>query len=51
MSLRFRLNLIITVICLIALLLGSAITIINARQSVFEEISSSLALAQQLIGQ
>lgn len=34
-----------------ALLLGSAITMINARQSVVEEISSSLILAQKLISQ
>jgi two-component system sensor histidine kinase UhpB len=51
MSLRFRLNLIIALICLVALLLGSVIITMNARQSVVEEISSSLILAQQLVGQ
>lgn len=49
MSLQFRLNLIILLICFITLLLGSAVTIINARHSVFEEISSSLLLAEKLI--
>lgn len=49
MSLRLRLNLIIAAICLAALLLGSVVTVINARQSVFEEITSSLALAQKLV--
>ncbi|ORU93068.1 MAG: hypothetical protein A6F70_04600 [Cycloclasticus sp. symbiont of Bathymodiolus heckerae] len=51
MSLRFQLNLIIMLICLFALLLGSAITVINARDSVFEEVSSSLILASKLIKQ
>ncbi|MEW5010534.1 MAG: histidine kinase [Cycloclasticus sp.] len=50
-SLRFRLNLIITFVCFVALLLGSIITVINARQSVFEEVSSSLMLAQKLLGE
>ncbi len=51
MSLRFRLNLIIAIICFMALLLGSVVTIVNARQSVVEEISSSLILAKKLVGQ
>ena len=50
-SLRFRLNLIITFVCFVALLLGSIIAVINARQSVFEEVSSSLMLAQKLLGE
>jgi len=50
-SLRFRLNLIIAFVCLVALLFGSIITVINARQSVFEEVSSSLMLAQRLLGE
>lgn len=50
-SLRFRLNLIIALVCLLALLLGSIATVLNARQSVFEEVSSSLMLAQKLIGE
>jgi two-component system sensor histidine kinase UhpB len=49
MSLQFRLNLIILLICFFTLLLGGAVTIINARHSVFEEISSSLLLAERLI--
>lgn len=50
-SLRFRLNLIIAFVCFVALLLGSIITVLNARQSVFEEVSSSLMLAQKLLGE
>lgn len=50
-SLRFRLNLIIALVCFLALLLGSIATVLNARQSVFEEVSSSLMLAQKLIGE
>jgi len=50
-SLRFRLNLIIAFVCFAALLLGSIVTVINARQSVFEEVSSSLMLAQKLLGE
>ena len=50
-SLRFRLNLIIAFVCFTALLLGSIITVINARQSVFEEVSSSLMLAKKLLGE
>jgi two-component system sensor histidine kinase UhpB len=50
MSLRYRLNLVIVVICLSTVLLGSVAAVINARQSVLEEISSTLALAEKLLG-
>ncbi|HIL93084.1 MAG TPA: hypothetical protein EYG50_10180 [Cycloclasticus sp.] len=50
MSLRLRLNLIIIIICLLGLFLGGAIIVINARTSVYEEVLSSLSLAQRLLG-
>ena len=49
MSLQFRLNLIILLICFFTLLFGGAVTITNAQHSVLEEISSSLSLAEKLI--
>ncbi len=51
MSLRYRLNLVILAVCLFAVLLGSVAAVINARQSVLEEISSTLALAEKLLGE
>jgi len=51
MSLRFRLNLIILLICFFALLLGTVVTVINARHSVLEEVTSSLLFAEQLVGE
>jgi len=49
MSLRFQLNLIISVICLAALITGGSLSVINARQSVIEEVSSTLNLAKKLL--
>lgn len=49
MGLHTRLNLIIAMICFLALLLGSGAIVINARESVLDEISSSLSLAEKLM--
>jgi two-component system sensor histidine kinase UhpB len=45
MNLRFRLNLIVTVILLIVLLFGAVITVHNARESVRAEVDSTMELA------
>ena len=45
MSLRFRLNLVIALSMLLIVGLGTAFTIVNARQSVLQEVNSSVNLA------
>ena len=49
MSLRFRLNLLVSVLSLAILALGTALVIHNARQAVFEEIQSTANLTLQLL--
>lgn len=51
MSLRFKINLIIAVIALITFLLASALTVLNARNAVIDEVTSTLELAQKFIGE
>ena len=50
MSLRSRLNLIIAIICCVSLVIGSVLAIINAKESVIDEVSSSLSLVHKLLG-
>jgi len=50
MSLRSHLNLIIAIIGCISLALGSVFTIINSKESVINEVSSSLSLVHKLMG-
>jgi two-component system sensor histidine kinase UhpB len=51
MSLRFRLNLIITALFLFALLLGVALVIQNTRRAVQDELQSTVNLTSQLLGE
>ena len=49
MSLRFRLNLLVSLLSLATLALGTWLVIYNARQAVFEEIQSAANLTLQLL--
>lgn len=49
MNLRFRLNLIVTLILLIILLFGAVITVHNARESVRAEVDSTMDLALHML--
>ncbi len=49
MSLRFRLNLLITLLFALILILGAVLVIHNARRAVYEEIQSTANLTLQLI--
>jgi hypothetical protein len=49
MSLRFRLNLLISVMFVTILVLGTVLVIFNARRAVFEETQSTARLALQLL--
>src|SRR5690606_6656289 len=49
MSLRFRLNLLVSLLSLAILALGTWLVIYNARQAVFEEIHSAANLTLQLL--
>lgn len=49
MNLRFRLNLIVTVILLIVLVIGSIVTVHNARESVRAEVDSTMDLALHML--
>lgn len=51
MSLRFRLNLIITGLFLLALMLGVALVIHNTRRAVQDELQSTANLTLQLLGE
>lgn len=49
MNLRFRLNLIVTLILLIILLFGAVVTVHNARESVRAEVDSTMDLALHML--
>jgi two-component system sensor histidine kinase UhpB len=49
MSLRFRLNVLISILFVSILVLGTALVIYNARRAVFEETQSTARLAAQLL--
>ncbi|MBA3563798.1 MAG: hypothetical protein H0W33_07280 [Gammaproteobacteria bacterium] len=51
MSLRFRLNLVITLLFLFALVLGVALVIQNTRRAVQDELQSTANLTLQLLGE
>lgn len=51
MSLRFRINLSITLLFLLALLLGLSLAINNTRRAVQEELQSTVTLTLQLLGE
>lgn len=50
MSLKFRLNLMITALLALVMLLGVALLVANARQQVLAEVESTAALATHLLG-